>query len=200
MTEDCPGREISGILSTDKERHMKRSITLTVAIVTLALSVLALARVSPPPQAVLEETISGTISATRVLTQNTRLTGDVTCTVTGAPCIVILAPDVKLKLNGFTITGQGDSSTGCQGTNTANENGISVNNQTDVTIEGPGLVQRFRAIGILLANNSSRVRVAQVTVSTNCMSGILLNASSDNLIEANVSVRNGNLSAPCGGI
>src|SRR5262249_44095537 len=134
-----------------KERHMKKPITLAVACVTFALSVLAFARVSAPPQAIPEETITGTINSTRILTQTARLTGDVTCTVTGGPCILIAAPDIKLKLNGFTVTGQGDASNGCQGTNTANENGISVNNQTDVTIEGPGLVQRFRAIGILLA-------------------------------------------------
>src|SRR4026208_1839772 len=106
------------------DNHVKNSIAFALMAFLLVAAV-SLARVAAVPQWAADETISGTISATRVLTQNARLTGDVTCTVTGAPCIVIFAPDVKLKLNGFTVTGQGDPLTGCQGTNTANENGIS---------------------------------------------------------------------------
>jgi len=170
-----------------------------VALVIVGLTVVALARVTPSPQAALEETISGTIAATRMITQNARLTGDVTCTVVAAPCIQLSAAGITLNLSGFTITGLGDPSTGCQGAATANEHGILVNNQTDVTIQGPGLVQRFRAGGILL-NNSSRIRVVNVTASTNCNSGLWLINSFDSHIEGNVSVRNGTVGAPCGGL
>lgn len=176
-----------------------------VAVVSVGLTVVALARVSSPPQAAPEEMISGTIAATRMITQNARLTGNVTCTVDAAPCIQFGAPGVKLNLNGFTITGQGDTSTGCQGSRvgnaaaTFNEDGIAAIDQADVTIQGPGLVQRFRADGIILLN-SSRIRVTQVTASTNCQSGILVFNSSDSHIEANVSVRNGTVALPCGGI
>src|SRR5215510_8921317 len=100
-----------------------------VALVTLGLTVAALARVASPPQAVLEETISGTITATRMITQNARLTGDVTCTVNAAPCIQFGAPGLTLNLNGFTITGQGDPSTGCQSSRVTSEDGVAVINQ-----------------------------------------------------------------------
>jgi len=177
----------------------------TVAFLALGLSAIALARVASPPQAVLEETISGTIATTRAITQNARLTGDVTCTVNAAPCIQLGAPGLTLNLNGFTITGQGDPSTGCQGSRvgnaagTFNEDGIFAEGQTDETIQGPGLVQRFRADGIFL-RQTTRSLVTHVTASTNCQSGILLGASSDNRIESNVSVRNGTTILPCGGI
>src|SRR5262245_46932649 len=109
------------------------------AVITVGLTLVALARVVPSPQAAPEEAISGTITATRTITQNARLTGDVTCTVVAAPCIQFGAPGIALNLSGFTITGSADPATGCEGTNTANENGIFANNQTDATIQGPGL-------------------------------------------------------------
>ena len=146
--------------------------------------------------------ISGLITTTRTILQDSRLVGDVTCTVTGAPCIAFGAPRIELRLNGFTITGQGDPATACGGTFTANEQGISTNNQTDVSIRGPGLVQRFRADGILF-NGTLRGKVELVTLTTNCQSGIRVTATSSNIqIEGNVSVRNGssNAGAPCGGI
>src|SRR5262245_19845893 len=186
---------------------MKESRALAaVAFITLGLTVVALARVSPP-QVASEETISGTISATRMITQNTRLVGDVNCTVQAAPCIQFGAPNIKLNLNGFTITGLGDPATGCQGNQAPPasvpgfpEVGVIASGQSDLTIQGPGIVQRFRSTGILLANNSSRILVTQVTLSTNCNSGIQLANSSDNRLEANVSVRNGTTIIPCGGV
>ncbi len=49
--------------------------------------------------------------------------------------------------------------------------------------------------------NSAGVTVTGLTTSTNCNSGILLGGgSADNLIENNISIRNGNLTSPCGGI
>ena len=173
---------------------MKGSRALGVLLfVTIIVAIVAVVRVSSAQQPVSEETISGTISATRVITQNARLRGDVTCMVQAAPCIQFGAPGLTLNLSGFTMTGQGDPSTGCQGQATGGEVGVLVNGQTDETIQGPGLVQRFRNAGIFLTNNSSRIRVTQVTVSTNCLSGILVDPASDSLIEENVSVRNGNM-------
>src|SRR5881409_2927762 len=145
-------------------------ILATASVVILGLSVLTFARLASPPQAVLEESISGTITATRTITQNARLTGDVTCTVNAAPCIQFGAPGLTLNLNGFTITGQGDPATGCQSSSVVGEGGILISNQQDETIQGPGLVQRFRADGVLLLN-STRNLVARVTTSTNCRSG-----------------------------
>jgi len=87
--------------------------------------------------------ISGTISSTLTITDSSRLTGDVTCTVTGAPCISIGASNVTLDLNGYSMTGQGDPS-GCSGTSTANEYGILVAMQRNVVIRGLGIVQQFR--------------------------------------------------------
>ena len=180
-------------------------VLVTMALVTLGLSVFALARVASPPQAIPEETISGTITATKTITQNARLTGNVTCTVDLAPCIQFGAPGITLNLNGFAITGRADASTSCQGarfgnaTGTFNEEGIGVFDQADETIQGPGLVQRFRGDGIMLFN-STRSLVTHVTASTNCQSGILIFNSSDNHIESNVSVRNGASVFPCGGI
>jgi parallel beta-helix repeat protein len=125
---------------------------------------------------------------------------DVSCSVNGAACIVIGAPHVTLNLNGFSLTGQGDAQTGCSGISIGGEIGINVVNQKGVVILGPGLVQRFRNHGIQL-NGGGGHRVTEVTASTNCMTGIfLLGGSADNQIDANVSVRNGHLVNPCGGI
>jgi hypothetical protein len=148
--------------------------------------------------------IGGPISATLTITDDSQLVDDVTCTVTGAPCIAIGAPNVTLELNGFTITGQADPQTGCSGgpptfAPPATEDGIQVNAQTNVSIHGPGLVQRFGGAGIFVVN-SSRVRVTGVATSTNCLSGILVGGGSDHDIIGNVVVRNGNTTFPCGGI
>jgi hypothetical protein len=172
---------------------------VVVLVVILGLTAVSLARVIPAPQAALDETISGPISATRTITQNTRLTGDVSCTVAAAPCLQFGASSITLDLSGFTITGSGVPVTGCQGGLTAGEDGIFANNQNDVTIQGPGLVQRFRGNGILVAN-SNRSRVVNVTSATNCLSGIQLANSSDSHLEGNVAVRNGTSAANCGGV
>jgi len=167
--------------------HMKRSIAFGLVSLFIVAAV-SLARVIPAPPAALDETISGPISATRTITQNTRLTGDVSCTVAAAPCLQFGASGITLDLSGFTITGAGVPLTGCQGGLTAGEDGILANNQNDVTIQGPGSVQRFRGNGILVAN-SNRSRVVNVTSATNCLSGIQLANSSDGHLEGNVAVR-----------
>jgi hypothetical protein len=143
--------------------------------------------------------IGGTISTTLTITENSQLVDDVTCTVTGAPCIAIGAPSVKLELNGFTMTGQADPLTGCSGVSIPAEIGIDVNAQSDVVVVGPGLVQRFRNMGIRVLN-STGVKVTGVTMSTNCSSGIIVNGGSLNEVEGNTAISNGNLGNPCGGI
>jgi hypothetical protein len=143
--------------------------------------------------------IGGTISSTLILVEDSQLTDDVTCTVTSAPCIEIGASNVKLELNGFTMTGQADSHTPCSAGPIGGETGIEVKTQTGVTIHGPGLVQQFRAAGIHLVTTTG-VRVMGVTISTNCLSGILVNAGSGNELSNNISVRNGVPSGGCGGI
>jgi len=148
--------------------------------------------------------IGGTISSTLTITEDSQLVDDVTCTVTDVPCIVIGASHVTLELNGFTMTGQADPNTGCSGGeepfNPPNvEDGVDVTGQTDVAIEGPGLIQRFRNSGIFLLN-SNNARVIGVTMSTNCNAGILVGGGSGHDLFGNISVRNGNSTAPCGGI
>ena len=143
--------------------------------------------------------IGGTISSTLTITEDSQLVDDVTCTVTGAPCIAIGAPNIKLDLNGFTMTGQADPQTGCSGTSIANEVGIDVNARSNVVIVGPGMVWRFRNSGIRLLN-STGVKVTGVTMSTNCQSGIIVQGGSLNEMEGNTAIGNGVLGAACGGI
>jgi hypothetical protein len=143
--------------------------------------------------------IGGTISSTLTIKEDSQFVDDVTCTVTGAPCVAIGAPNVTLELNGFTMTGQADPQTACNGAGTSTEIGIDVNAQTGVEIRGPGLVKQFRGFGIRLLN-STGATIAGVTVSTTCFAGIFLNGGSDHSINNNVAVRNGNISNPCGGI
>ena len=151
------------------------------------------------PVAIQASNISGPIASTLTITEDSQLVGDVTCTVSGAPCIVIGGPHVTLKLNAFTINGQGDPLTGCGGGATANEIGILVNGQVAAIIQGPGLVQRFRNTGVQLVNSTGGT-VTGITTATNCTSGILVGGGGDNQLIRNVSVRNGNGASPCGGI
>jgi hypothetical protein len=148
------------------------------------------------------EDISGTIVRTLILSENSRLVGNVTCTVTGAPCIAFGAPGIELQLNGFFLTGQADPTNGCSGASVANEHGISTNGQNDVEVKGPGVVQRFRRVGVLFLG-TVRGRVERITATTNCQSGIQVSATSSQIrVESNVSVRNG-ITSPgftCGGI
>src|SRR3954447_7128070 len=146
------------------------------------------------------EDISGTVTRTLTLSENTRLVGDITCQLTGAPCIAFGAPNITLSLNGFTITGLNDSTTGCKGTSVAAETGISTNGQSNVGIRGPGVVRQFQGDGVLFIA-TTKGWVQNVTATTNCMSGIRINPTSTQIsVESNVSVRNGTSANPCGGI
>ncbi len=144
--------------------------------------------------------IGGTISTTLTITEDSQLVDDVTCTVTGAACITFGAAGATLDLNGFTMTGLADPATACSGvTPPGGEFGIFVNGFNNVTIRGPGLVQRFRAQGVQLIGSSGST-VRDVTSSTNCASGFQVVNGSNNLLENNISVRNAHPVAACGGI
>jgi hypothetical protein len=153
--------------------------------------------------------ISGMISSTLTIMDDSELTGDVTCTVAGEPCIAFGAPRITLRLNGFTIAGSADPlnpATGCTSTTVfAPEDGIEVL-QDGVAILGPGRVRNFRRWGILLgsfANGTSikQVAVKHVTFSGNCFSGLQTAQISDSKIEGNIFARNagGSDGFGCGG-
>jgi parallel beta-helix repeat protein len=140
--------------------------------------------------------ISGNISTTLTIYNDSELVGDVKCMVAGNPCIDFGASGIKLRLNGFTIT---EDITGCT-SGTSSQDGIDVASVHDVAIVGPGLVQKFGGFGIGVFS-SSKVRVEGVTASDSCFSGIILVSSMDSDIARNVFVRNssGSEGAPCGG-
>jgi parallel beta-helix repeat protein len=160
------------------------------------------------------EDISGTIAFTKVIFEDSQLVGDVVCTMTDSPCIDFGVSHIKLRLNGFTITGPAEpdnvpdpanSPAFCNPTSgMPMADGIRILNQTHAQILGPGMVQKFRRHGILIVGTigvSTKARVRGVTSHHNCFSGLLTNAMSDSFIEDVVSIRNANNSAaaPCGG-
>lgn len=148
------------------------------------------------------EDIRGTIVRTLMLSEDSRLVGDVICTVQGAPCIAFATPGITLFLNGFTTTGLANAISGCGGTSVLSEFGISSNNQNDVSIRGPSVVQRFRNSGVFFMG-TVRGQVDGLTATTNCISGIQVGRTASRIkIESNVLVRNGHMvsGSPRGGI
>jgi len=150
-------------------------------------------------EATLAGEITGRITATLTITENSVLVGDVTCAVENAACIVLGAPNITLDLDGYAITGLANADTACQGGGVGTEIGIDVSGQNGVVIRGPGVVRQIRGFGIRLLNSNDG-KITGVTTSTNCFAGIYLNASSGHQLEGNVAVRNGHLVNPCGGI
>ena len=147
------------------------------------------------------EDLGGIIAVTKIIVEDSRLVGDVTCNMTTTPCIQFGAPNIALRLNGFTITGPAnpDDTTTCNPTSGApTSDGISngtsaANSQPGVQIIGPGMVQKFRRHGILIvgaAGVSTNVTVKHVTSHHNCFSGLLTNGMTDSVMEGIVSVRN----------
>src|ERR1700720_107976 len=121
---------------------MKRLHTVTSFV--LLCSALVLSAVSAHAM-----DISGTIGSTVTIMENSKLVGDVTCTVMGAPCITVGVSGLTLDLNGYNMVGLGDSVTGCSGSQTASEVGILVNMVENVVIRGPGVVTQFRNVGVM---------------------------------------------------
>ena len=158
------------------------------------------------------EDISGSISTTKVIVEDSRLVGNVTCTMTTIPCIQFGAPNIALRLNGFAITGPAnpDDTTTCNpNSGPTFSDGIAngttaATSQAGVQIIGPGMVQKFRRHGIFIVGVvgvSTNVTVEHITSHHNCFSGLLVNSMSDSLLDGVVSVRNAANSgaAACGG-
>lgn len=154
--------------------------------------------------------ISGTISTTLIINDDSELAGDVTCTVPltmpGAnPCISFGADHIKLRLNGHTITGPVTPPTGCSlPSDSMFGVGIEAIDRIDVKIEGPGIIQHFERWGILIGltgHPSSEVTVKKVTAYRNCWSGMQTFSTSDSTFEENVlaSDAGGSNGASCGG-
>ncbi len=176
---------------------MRRTNTV-VWLAMLACGLLPRAVAARPVQ------ISGTIAATLTIYEDAELTGDVTCEVQGVPCVAFGAPDITLKLNGFTIHGRAEPPSGCVSTQDFNnkvEDGISIVGQSDVAVLGPGRVENFARYGVFVMS-SSAVTVRRVTATDNCFSGIQVWTVSDSEVDQNVSARNagGSDAFPCGGI
>jgi hypothetical protein len=165
---------------------MNQFLSNRVALVLLAFSALLLC--AGRTRAI---EVSGTISNTVTIYEDSKLTGDVTCTVVGAPCIAFGTSNITLRLNGFTMTGRASPPNNCTSFPTpfVPEDGITTAGQSNVAILGPGLVRNFARMGILLPK-SSQVRVERVTAADNCFSGILVSGTTDSDIARNVSVRN----------
>jgi parallel beta-helix repeat protein len=171
---------------------------------TAALAVLALFVCAERAQAT---DISGTISSTLTIFDDSQLVGDVTCTVplllSGPnPCSAFGVGHIKLRLNGHTITGPVVPPTGCSLPSDSKFGvGIFVNSQTDVKIEGPGVIQQFERWGILLLS-STGVTVRKVTANRNCWSGMQTIGTSDSTFEEDILTNNaaGSNGAACGGI
>jgi parallel beta-helix repeat protein len=147
------------------------------------------------------EDISGVILNTVTISNNSRLVGHVTCDVANGPCIAFGAPGITLNLNGFSITGPAASPDNCVTTMAfLPEDGVASIGQSNVTIQGPGLIQRFRRHGIFL-QKAGGITVRRVVSADNCFSGVQLNAVSDSEVVEIVSVRNAAASDsfPCGG-
>jgi hypothetical protein len=175
--------------------HWKRGVQVTAGVAVAAVVLGASARAA--------DEVSGLITRTYMIVENTDLTGDVVCDVpAGNACFAFGASDVELRLNGFTIAGPADPTTACAGVLVAGGNGVSTNSRNNVGVRGPGLIQRFRTHGVAVLA-SSDARVENLTSSTNCGSGVFIAANSfGTLVEGIISVRNGSTSAgaSCGGI
>lgn len=154
--------------------------------------------------------ISGTISTTLTINEDSELTGDVTCNVplsaTGAnPCISFGADHITLRLNGHRITGPVTPPTGCSHeVDTMFGVGIAVLDRSDVKIEGPGIIQHFERWGILVGlpgHPNTEVTVKKVTADHNCWSGMQTFSTTDSSFEENVftSDSSGSNGAGCGG-
>lgn len=163
------------------------------------LTVAALVGVAPN---VFADQVSGAITRTYMIVENTDLVGDVSCQVENAPCFSFGAPGIELRLKGFTITGRADAITGCNGASFPNETAVFTNRQDRVIVRGPGMIQRTRGRGVHVIG-STGARVEGFAISTTCSSGVFVAADSFNtLVEEVIAVRNGASAPgnPCGGI
>ena len=181
---------------------MNRSLSHRITLPVFVLAVSGLFPFSGRTQAT---DIRGTISTTLIISEDSELSGDVTCAVplnaAPTPCIAFGNDHISLRLNGHTISGGFVPPAGCSvPTDTNYGVGILVQGIKNAEIEGPGLVQGFQRWGILLLS-SSQVTVKNVTADHNCWSGIQTVGLSDSKLEKNVFTSNagGSNGAFCGG-
>lgn len=100
---------------------LSKSVTLTAAVV-MTIGFL--------PSQAWADRVSGSITRTYVIVEDTDLGGDVSRDVaSNTPCFSFGASGVELRLNGFTMTGKGDAITGCGGVVFAGEFGVTTNGQ-----------------------------------------------------------------------
>ena len=118
--------------------------------------------------------ISGEISSTLTIMENSQLVGDVSCTVTGASCISFGASGIYLFLGGYTMTGLGARDS-CPSPDVAGH-GIDTGGQTNVRILGPGLIRGSLGDGILITGTGNQVSVG-VVVASSCANGIEIQGS-----------------------
>src|SRR5258708_7788365 len=120
--------------------------------------------------------ISGTISTTFTIFEDSELVGDVTCMVAGAPCIAFGAPGIQLRLNGFTITDGANPSSNCA-SSSFTEDGIQVNAQLLEGLAPSVMVKPFRRNWIPGAPNAMHGAPAtiQVTSPTSSLSSKMVN-------------------------
>jgi parallel beta-helix repeat protein len=121
--------------------------------------------------------------------------------MTDRPCIEFGASHIKLRLNGFTMTGPANPPDNCApNSGPPFADAVVAGDRENVEVLGPGMVQKFRRHGVFVLR-STRVKIKHVTSHQNCFSGLLMNALTDSDIEENVSVRNAIASGgtPCGG-
>jgi hypothetical protein len=152
-------------------------------------------------QVTFTQEVCGPVPATLVITENTRLTCDLECAETTGPCIQFGKDNITLALNGFTMRGTANAPANCAPTSAGPAwDGISTAGFDRVKVRGPGMVEKFRRHGIFMAQTDDAI-IEHVTSNYNCYSGILMNASHENLLSENVSVRNASASGatPCGG-
>ena len=185
---------------------MNQSLFRRIAIVALVFPALLIFAGRTPA-----DEISGSITQTRTIMNDSELTGDVQCEVPldmpgPNACISFGKDDIELHLNGHTITGPvsfapptptkdcsipGDPKFGV---------GILANGRTDIKIEGPGVIRQFQRWGIFLLS-SSYVIVKNVTADQNCWSGMQTIGTSNSNFEKNIFVSDsmGSNGAGCGG-
>ena len=92
---------------------MNQSLFHRIALLALVFSALLLF----PPGRTSATEITGRISSTLTIMDDSELVGDVTCMVAGASCISFGSPGIKLRLNGFKITDDANPSNNCASSN-----------------------------------------------------------------------------------
>src|SRR5262245_49692006 len=158
------------------------------------------------------EDISGTLSTTKLLVEDSRLVGNVTCTMITTPCLQFGAPNIALRLNGFAVTGTAnpdDTATCHPNSGPTFSDGISNGTvagtrQPGVQVSGPGVGEKFRRHGGCIAGVagvSMHDTVKHVTSHHRRYSGMLVARMSGSVIDGIVSVKDAVNAggAACGG-